>query len=94
MCVCVCVGGGGLELRTRCLLPGRAYQVVHKSQVLAFEVVGAFLIIRALASRLNEKLQCIITSAYLLNYQTINFDTPSVQQNKDIHTGLELFEGE
>ncbi len=32
--------------------PGRAYQVVHKSQMSAFEVVGAFFIIRALASRL------------------------------------------
>ncbi len=30
--------------------PGRAYQVVHKSQMLAFEVVGAFLIIHAITS--------------------------------------------
>ncbi len=32
--------------------PGRAYQVVHKSPMSAFEVVGAFFIIRALTSRL------------------------------------------
>ncbi len=33
--------------------PGRAYQVVHKSQMLAFEVVGAFLIIHAITSLLH-----------------------------------------
>ncbi len=32
--------------------PGRAHLVVHKSQMSAFEVVGLFLIIRALASLL------------------------------------------
>ncbi len=35
-------GSRGLELRTAD--PGRAYQVVHKSQMSAFEVVGAFLL--------------------------------------------------
>ncbi len=52
--------GGGLELRTADLhsvsSPGRAYQVVHKSQMSAFEVVGAFLIVRALTSCLPPPL--------------------------------------
>ncbi len=61
--------------------PGCDYQVVHKSQMSAFEVVGAFFIIHALASRLaigcshdkacmrqmtSEKLQYIIIGYGLL----------------------------
>ncbi len=58
-------GARGLELRTADLhsvsSPGRAYQVVHKSQMSPFEVVGAFLIIHA-----SEKLQYIIIGSGLL----------------------------
>ncbi len=41
--------------------PGHAYQVVYKSQMSAFEVVGAFLIIGALASHLPPPLYAPVT---------------------------------
>ncbi len=47
--------------------PGRAYQVVHKSQMSAFEVVEAFFIICALASP-SAIVLLPRQSMYVINY--------------------------
>ncbi len=54
---------------------GRAYQVVHKSQMSAFEVVGAFLIMRALASRLPPPLYAPATKHVCDKWRQKSFST-------------------
>ncbi len=55
--------------------PGRAYQVVHKSQMSAFEVVGAFLIVRELASRLPPPLYAPATKHVCDKWRQKSFST-------------------
>ncbi len=54
--------------------PGHAYQVVHKNQS-AFEVVGAFFIIRALASRLPPPLNAPATKHVCVKWRQKSFST-------------------
>ncbi len=55
--------------------PGRAYQVVHKSQMSAFEVVAAFLIIHALVSRLTPPLCAPATKQVCDKWRQKSFST-------------------
>ncbi len=57
---------------------GRAYQVVHKSQMSAFEVVGAFLIMRA--SRLASLRHCMLPRQSM--YATNDVRKASVHYNR------------
>ncbi len=55
--------------------PGRAYRVVHKSQMSAFEVVGAFFIICALTSRLPSPLYAPTTKHVCDKWRQKSFST-------------------
>ncbi len=59
--------------------PGRAYQVVHKSQISAFEVVGVFFLLYA-HSRLASLRHCMLPRQSM--YATNDFRKASVHYNR------------